>query len=309
MFFLLLSFLFAAFNVTGVSAGTPQVALTADEQQMVELINRHRVAVGLQPFQVDMILTQVARLKTQDMLEQGYFAHQSPTYGSPFEMIRAAGLQYRYAGETLAMAPSVEAAFSAVKSGRNVLSDKFDRIGIGIAARGSSRVFTLLFTGGQKSVSWQLNLQPAPQPVIQPVPQQPQPEPVPLNDGLSADERQMLNLVNQERVAAGRQPLQVDMALVKLARLKAQDMIDKGYFDHQSPTYGSPFEMIQAAGIEYRYAGENLAGAPTVNSAHENLMNSSGHRANILNANYTKTGIGIVDGGPYGKMFVQLFTG
>lgn len=309
LLFFLLSFLFTAFNGAGASAGSPGVSLTVDEQRMVALINQHRVVAGLQPFQVDMTLVQVARLKTQDMLERDYFAHQSPVYGSPFEMVRAAGLQYRYAGETLVRAPSHETAFNTVKGSRNILSSKFDRIGIGIDAKGSSKIFTLLFTGGQKPVLFQPDPQPAPQPVPQPVPQQPQIRPSPSSSSLSSDERQMLDLVNQERLAAGQRPLQVDMTLVELARMKAQDMIDKGYFAHQSPTYGSPFEMIRAAGIKYLYAGENLAGAPMVESAHENLMNSPGHRANILNSNYTKVGIGVVDGGPYGKMFVQLFIG
>jgi uncharacterized YkwD family protein len=119
----------------------------------------------------------------------------------------------------------------------------------------------------------------------------------------------MFDLVNQERSKSGLKPLQIDMSLVKLARMKAQDMIDNNYFSHTSPTYGSPFDMMKAAGVQYRYAGENLAGAPTVDAAHTNLMNSSGHRANILNSNYTKVGIGVVSGGPYGKMFVQMFTG
>ncbi len=119
----------------------------------------------------------------------------------------------------------------------------------------------------------------------------------------------MLNLVNQERTRAGLSPLEMDASLVKLARLKAQDMINKGYFGHNSPTYGSPFEMMKTYGVKYSYAGENLAGAPSVSSAHKNLMNSSGHRANILNSNYTKVGIGVVSGGPYGKMFVQMFIG
>ncbi len=119
----------------------------------------------------------------------------------------------------------------------------------------------------------------------------------------------MLNLVNQERARAGLKPLQMDLNLVKLARLKAQDMINLGYFDHNSPTYGSPFDMMKKYGVSYRYAGENLAGAPTVDSAHTNLMNSPGHRANILNANYTRVGIGVVSGGRYGKMFVQMFNG
>lgn len=125
---------------------------------------------------------------------------------------------------------------------------------------------------------------------------------------LNIDEQNMLALVNQERAKVGLQSLQSDPELVKLARMKAQDMIDNNYFSHTSPTYGSPFDMMQAAGVRYHYAGENLAGASTVDIAHTSLMNSSGHRDNLLNANYNKAGIGVVDGGPYGKMFVQMFT-
>ncbi|GAB6157174.1 hypothetical protein JCM39194_03740 [Desulfotomaculum varum] len=124
-----------------------------------------------------------------------------------------------------------------------------------------------------------------------------------------ADEQAMLNLINQERRAAGLQPLVYDAKLTELARLKAQDMITNNYFSHTSPTYGSPFDMMKNAGITYRYAGENLAGAPDVNTAHKNLMNSPSHKANILKPEYTKVGIGVVNGGPYGKMFVQMFNG
>lgn len=153
--------------------------------------------------------------------------------------------------------------------------------------------------------------QPAPAPAPQPTPTpQPTPQPTPApTAGLTADEQQMFNLVNQERAKAGLPALKVDMTLVKLARLKAQDMIDKNYFDHTSPTYGSPFQMMSKHGVTYNYAGENLAGAPSVDIAHTNLMNSPGHRANILSPNYNYVGIGVKDGGPYGKMFVQEFVG
>jgi uncharacterized YkwD family protein len=146
---------------------------------------------------------------------------------------------------------------------------------------------------------------PAPQPPA-PQPPAPQPSPSPL---LTAEEAQMFNLVNQERVKMGLNELKIHEGLVKLARLKSKDMIDLGYFAHQSPTYGSPFDMMRRAGISFSYAGENLAGAPTVSRAHTALMNSPGHRANILNPNFTHLGIGIVDGGPYGKMFTQHFIG
>ncbi|MDN5331020.1 MAG: hypothetical protein PWP45_245 [Tepidanaerobacteraceae bacterium] len=131
----------------------------------------------------------------------------------------------------------------------------------------------------------------------------------PSAQGLTADEKLMLDLVNAERIKAGLKPLQIDMRLVDLARKKSRDMIQNNYFGHTSPVYGTPFEMMKAAGITYRYAGENLAGAPTVQKAHEGLMNSPGHRANILNPNYNRIGIGVVEGGPYGKMFTQLFIG
>lgn len=127
--------------------------------------------------------------------------------------------------------------------------------------------------------------------------------------GVSQQEQQMIDLVNKERTQRGLQPLKANLELTKVARVKAQDMIDKNYFSHQSPTYGSPFEMLNKFGIQYRTAGENLAGNQTVEAAHQALMNSEGHRANILKGDYTEIGIGVIDGGPYGKMFVQLFKG
>lgn len=127
--------------------------------------------------------------------------------------------------------------------------------------------------------------------------------------GLTAAEQQMLNLVNRERAKAGIPALKVDMQLTNLARLKSQDMISKRYFSHQSPTYGSPFQMMKRFGIRYRTAGENIAGNPTVQGAHAALMRSPGHRANILNRRFTHIGIGIKKGGPFGMMFTQMFIG
>ncbi|MCM3717429.1 CAP domain-containing protein [Fictibacillus phosphorivorans] len=126
---------------------------------------------------------------------------------------------------------------------------------------------------------------------------------------LTADEQQMLNLVNQEREKKGLPALKADPELTKVARVKAKDMIDNNYFDHNSPTYGSPFDMMKKFGVEYKTAGENLAGNSSVDGAHTSLMNSQGHRENILKSDFTNVGIGVVDGGQYGKMFVQLFKG
>ncbi len=127
--------------------------------------------------------------------------------------------------------------------------------------------------------------------------------------GLTADEAKMVNLVNQARTGQGVKALSVNSQLVTLARRKSQDMVDKNYFSHTSPTYGSPFDMMKNAGVKYSTAGENIAGAATVESAHQSLMNSSGHRANILNSSFTQIGIGIVSGSQYGKMFTQMFIG
>jgi uncharacterized YkwD family protein len=126
---------------------------------------------------------------------------------------------------------------------------------------------------------------------------------------LTAQEQQMINLVNQERTSRGLPALTVDIRLVKVARMKSIDMINNNYFSHQSPIYGSPSDLMKAQGISYHAVGENIAGNSSVTNAHTGLMNSPGHRANILNTSFTKIGIGIVKGGPYGLMISQEFIG
>lgn len=101
--------------------------------------------------------------------------------------------------------------------------------------------------------------------------------------GASADERIILELTNKERVARGLPALIFDPELSRVARIKSQDMIDNNYFLHTSPTYGSPFEMMRHFGIKYSYAGENIAKAFSPQSAVALFMQSSGHRASILN--------------------------
>lgn len=158
--------------------------------------------------------------------------------------------------------------------------------------------------------------QPAPQP--QPTPQQPNPQPAPqpqqptpqqpLNQ-LSYEQARMLELVNAERTKAGLKPLIWDAELARVATIKAKDMVDNNYFSHTSPTYGSPFDMMRNFGIQYRTAGENLAGYPSVEGAHNGLMNSEGHRKNILNPSFTHIGIGVQKSPRYGYVFVQMFVG
>lgn len=126
---------------------------------------------------------------------------------------------------------------------------------------------------------------------------------------VSAEEQQMLDLVNKARADAGLGPLAFDKELQKVARLKAKDMVDNNYFSHQSPTYGSPFDMMRQFGITFKTAGENIAGNQTVKGAFDAWMASEGHRANILNGKFNYTGIGIVAGSKYGYIFVQQFIG
>ncbi|KYH29150.1 MULTISPECIES: CAP domain-containing protein [Clostridium] len=125
---------------------------------------------------------------------------------------------------------------------------------------------------------------------------------------ISAEANKVIELVNAERSKNGLAPLKANAELSKVAVAKAQDMIDKNYFDHNSPTYGSPFDMMKKFGISYIAAGENIAyGQKTPSEVMNAWMNSSGHRANILNANFTEIGVGMVkkaDGTPY---WVQMF--
>ncbi|AKL97209.1 SCP-like extracellular protein [Clostridium aceticum] len=150
-----------------------------------------------------------------------------------------------------------------------------------------------------------------PEAEAQPQTQSPAPQAAPARDtaieGLSAVEEQMINLVNQERERNNLPILQVDLEVTRVARIKSQDMVDQNYFSHYSPTYGSPFEMLDSFGIKYLHAGENLAGNPSVEDAHTSLMNSSGHRKNILSPDFTHIGIGVKPSGRYGQIFTQLF--
>ncbi len=121
-------------------------------------------------------------------------------------------------------------------------------------------------------------------------------------------EQKMLDLVNYERTGRGLEALAMDPRLQDVARAHSRDMFARGYFSHITPEGKSPFDRMEAGGVYFFAAGENIALAPTVDIAHVGLMNSPGHRANILSTDYHKVGIGVIDGGPYGEMFTQDFT-
>lgn len=129
---------------------------------------------------------------------------------------------------------------------------------------------------------------------------------VPVKEQASV-EQEVVKLVNAERAKAGLTALQEDWELSRVANYKSQDMHDKKYFDHTSPTYGTPFTMMKNFGISYQSAGENIAmGQRSAQEVVTAWMNSDGHRANILNKNYTHIGIGYVaDGNYWTQMFIQ----
>lgn len=120
-------------------------------------------------------------------------------------------------------------------------------------------------------------------------------------------ETRMLELLNQERIAEGLQPLQADTALRTVARLHSADMFERGYFSHVTPEGASAADRIRKAAIPFRAAGENLALAPTLNIAHKGLMESPGHRANILHERFGRVGIGVLQSRRHGLMITQKF--
>lgn len=129
----------------------------------------------------------------------------------------------------------------------------------------------------------------------------------PSNSSVSAYEKEVVELTNAERQKQGLKPLVLDEELSKVARAKSQDMKDKGYFDHNSPTYGSPFDMMKQFGISYKTAGENIAmGQRTPQEVVNAWMNSQGHRENIMNPSFTHIGVGYVKDGNY---WTQQFIG
>lgn len=126
---------------------------------------------------------------------------------------------------------------------------------------------------------------------------------------LTSDEWEVFNLINQQRSKNGLSPLKIDYEVQRVARIKAQDMVNNNYFSHTSPTYGSPFNMLNNFKVSYRTAGENIAGNSSNSAAVTAWMNSSGHKANILNSSFNYTGIGVINGSKYGKIYVQMFIG
>ncbi len=121
-------------------------------------------------------------------------------------------------------------------------------------------------------------------------------------------EKAMIGLVNKEREQRGLKILVFNEKLAEVGRMHSKDMLERGYFSHYSPEGESVADRAQKMEVDFLVIGENLAYAPNLEAAHKGLMNSEGHKANILSTDYGKIGIGVLDAGVYGKMFVQVFS-
>ncbi|KEZ47683.1 hypothetical protein GS18_0218650 [Metabacillus indicus] len=131
---------------------------------------------------------------------------------------------------------------------------------------------------------------------------------IPSGSAYQSMESEVVTLVNKERAKYGLKPLAANWEVARVARYKSEDMRDKNYFSHTSPTYGSPFDMMKSFGIQYSYAGENIAaGQSTAQSVVTAWMNSEGHRKNILSSNFKEIGVGYAKGGSYGHYWTQMF--
>lgn len=131
---------------------------------------------------------------------------------------------------------------------------------------------------------------------------------IPNIDSVKQLEQQVVDLVNAQRGKNGLPALTHNWELSRVARYKSQDMIDKNYFSHTSPTYGSPFDMMKSFGISYTAAGENIAkGQNSPQSVMNAWMNSSGHRANILNKSYNQIGVGVAKDSRGNLYWTQMF--
>ena len=131
---------------------------------------------------------------------------------------------------------------------------------------------------------------------------------IPLKRQVKSTEQQVIDLTNQERAQQGLPALKENWQLSRVARYKSRDMAAKGYFSHNSPTYGSPFNMMRDFNVSYRRAAENIAaGQSTPEQVVNGWMNSPGHRKNILDPNLKQIGVGYAKGGSYGHYWTQMF--
>lgn len=256
-------------NTTKQEVPSKKVYIDQDafEKEVIRLTNIERKKHGLQPLKEDKKVAEVARKKSQDMVTKQYFAHDSPTYGSPFDMLKQFGVQYYSAGENIARGQTtpeevVRAWMDSDGHRKNILHPEYTHIGVGFIGQG--------YYWTQQFIK---RVDP--------------------NISQKSFEQRVVELTNQERKKHGLSPLVVNSKLTESAKAKSQDMAEHDYFNHTSPTYGSPFDMMDKLGISYQTAGENIAkGQSTPESVVQAWMDSEGHKANILNPKFTHIGVG-----------------
>ncbi|MDA8235921.1 CAP domain-containing protein [Desulfotomaculum nigrificans] len=303
------SIFLAAFFVLGILLPfmAPQASLAAagDDQDFVTLVNQARSKAGLP------VLTYDRELSIQAANNLDYYLKTGQTPGSAMLIQIAKAGGYSSIGQTFVSGSDVKTMFDKqlkYYGSSSILNTKYNRIGLVITETATGKLCVQLLAT-KKDVQVQPQPAPAPQPAPEPQPQ-PAPQPVPQpSTFMSEMQQQVVDLVNQERAKYGLKPLTAKQDLTSVAQLKAQDMYQNRYFDHTSPTYGTPFDMMRKFGISYTAAGENIAmGQKTAAQVVQDWMNSPGHRANILNANYNEIGIGVYNSYTgYGYIWVQMF--
>ncbi|MTI82096.1 MAG: serine protease [Firmicutes bacterium] len=289
---------------------------TSEEQNVVNLINQKRTENGISPLQVDPQLTAAAREQAKELAESNSGSYQ-PLYNlyrsGSYDAIKASVLRTSNVNYVIKYQMSRYSNFAG-------LSDNYNLVGIGIAESDRfGKVCVEVFAKGEPiSAQPEEPTQPTETPDTDNSKEQEQgeqktdnteePQEQPQQDtnqpqnpaGMNEFQKKVVKLVNEERAKEGLAPLVAKADLNKVAQVKAEDMAENNYFSHTSPTYGSPFDMMKQFGINYSYAGENLAkGYGSAESVMEAWMNSPGHKANILNPNFTEIGVGYTTDGYY----------
>ncbi|ABO48631.1 Allergen V5/Tpx-1 family protein [Desulforamulus reducens MI-1] len=308
--FLATLFLFAI--MLPFMASPVALAATGDDQEMVRLVNEARQKAGITTLTYDQDLS----VQASKNLEYYQRTGQSPSSSMLLNIAKSGG--YSTIGQTIVRSNDVAGMVQKqlkYYGSRSILNTKYNRIGLAIVDTNYGKLCVQLLAYKPITEPVEQPKQPAPEPVPQPEPQpQPTPQPEPpapqepasfMNDF----QKQVVDLVNAERAKYGLKPVVAKEDLTKVAQVKAQDMYQSRYFSHYSPNYGSPFDLMRKFGISYTAAGENIAmGQKTAAQVMQDWMNSSGHRANILNANYNEIGVGVYQSyNGYGYIWVQEF--
>ncbi|WP_227763805.1 CAP domain-containing protein [Zhaonella formicivorans] len=136
-------------NSGSAPAPQPSAAISGEQQLMVDLINKERAKAGLKPLKIHEGLMEIAQKKSQDMKDNNYFSHTSPTHGSFTKMVSNAGISYRAIGENLAQARDVQTAHKLLMASQphkdNILRSYYTHVGIGVAHTKYGVIVTQLF--------------------------------------------------------------------------------------------------------------------------------------------------------------------